>query len=177
VAGTVLVRVAGSTTARRLSVATELPLGSQIDARAGVLTLTTARDTRGHTQSATLWSGVLAWSQRRTGDGTTTLILLGGHFADCKTTARQVHAAAVRSHRSGRTSRVIRGLWAADHHGRFSTRGMNSVATVRGTVWATVDRCDGTLTSVKQGTVRVKAKGASRSVLVTRGHSYLARAR
>jgi hypothetical protein len=46
---------------------------------------------------------------------------------------------------------------------------------VRGTVWATVDRCDGTLTRVKEGKVLVRDLRRKRSVLVGAGRSYLAR--
>ena len=69
---------------------------------------------------------------------------------------------------------MVRRLWGSDHHGRFRTRGSNSIATVRGTQWVTTDRCDGTLTSVSKGSVSVRDLHAKRSVLVRAGHSYLA---
>ena len=72
---------------------------------------------------------------------------------------------------------VVRRLWAKDNHGHFSTRGQNSVATVRGTRWQTVERCDGTLTVVSQGRVGVRVIGGHRTILVTAGHSYLAKSR
>ncbi len=65
-------------------------------------------------------------------------------------------------------------LWAKDNHGQYSTRGQNSVATVRGTYWETINRCDGTLTVVKQGLVSVRDLHRHRTVLVRSGHSYLA---
>jgi hypothetical protein len=47
---------------------------------------------------------------------------------------------------------------------------------VRGTIWLTQDRCDGTLTTVKRGTVSVRDLKRRRTVSVKAGHSYLARA-
>jgi len=43
------------------------------------------------------------------------------------------------------------------------------------TVWSTADRCDGTVTHVKEGAVLVRTRHTGRRVLVTAGHRYLAR--
>jgi len=48
---------------------------------------------------------------------------------------------------------------------------------VRGTLWLTADRCDGTLTRVTRGRVAVHDFRRRRTVLVRAGKSYLARAR
>jgi hypothetical protein len=48
---------------------------------------------------------------------------------------------------------------------------------VRGTIWLTEDRCDGTLTRVRRGRVVVRDFELGRKVVLTRGESYLARAR
>ena len=58
--------------------------------------------------------------------------------------------------------------------GQFRTRGRYSSATVRGTFWLTADRCDGTLTSVKQGTLEVIDFVKKTKVLVGAGKRYLA---
>ena len=50
-------------------------------------------------------------------------------------------------------------------------------ATVRGTRWLTLDRCDGTLTRVTEGAVAVRDRRRGRTVLVEAGRSYLARRR
>ena len=47
---------------------------------------------------------------------------------------------------------------------------------MRGTIWETVDRCDGTLTKVKRGVVVVRDFRKRRSITVRAGKSYLARA-
>ena len=59
-------------------------------------------------------------------------------------------------------------------NGRFRTRGRHSAATVRGTIWVTADRCDGTLTRVKRGRVAVRDLRRRRTVVVRAGKSYLA---
>jgi hypothetical protein len=46
---------------------------------------------------------------------------------------------------------------------------------VRGTVWITADRCDGTLTTVRRGRVTVRDFRRRRNVVVRAGKSYLAR--
>ena len=58
----------------------------------------------------------------------------------------------------------------------FRTRGRHSAATVRGTVWITADRCDGTLTQVKRGRVAVRDLRRKRTITLTAGKSYLAQA-
>ena len=47
---------------------------------------------------------------------------------------------------------------------------------VRGTIWDTTDRCDGTLTAVRHGTVYVTDFGRRKTIAVHAGHSYLAKA-
>ena len=61
-------------------------------------------------------------------------------------------------------------------HGNFRTRGRYSAATVRGTAWQIVERCDGTLTRVRRGVVVVTDFRAHKDVTVKAGHSYLAKA-
>ena len=65
-------------------------------------------------------------------------------------------------------------LWARDNHGQYTTRGQNSVATVRGTEWETIESCAGTTTYVKRGVVAVKNLHTGHTVLVHAGHRYLA---
>jgi hypothetical protein len=72
--------------------------------------------------------------------------------------------------------KVLMALHAKDNHGKFRTKGRFSSATVRGTVWDTIDRCDGTLTVVKRGTVDVYDNHKRKTIRVHAGHSYLAKA-
>ena len=70
----------------------------------------------------------------------------------------------------------VRRLWG-NAKGRFRTRGKYASATVRGTIWLTEDRCDGTLVRVRSGRVEVNDLVAKRRVVVRGGQSYLAKAR
>jgi hypothetical protein len=115
--------------------------------------------------------------------GLTTLKLIDGAFpgapshTECsaKPAAQTLAAHAARKH--PRTShKVLQTLQASDNHGQFGTSTHNSSATVRGTVWDTVDRCDGTLTIVKRGTVDVFDRGKRRTITVHAHHRYLAKA-
>jgi DNA-binding beta-propeller fold protein YncE len=173
--GVVLARTSPSGPLVRLSGPVDLPVGSLIDARHGTISLVMAMSGR-RTQTATLWSGTFVVHQRRGGHGMTEFSLAGGTFSRCPRSARagSVHLATAATS-GGHGS--VRSLWAKDNHGRFSTRGQNSVATVRGTRWQTIDRCDGTLTAVSKGTVGVRVAGGHSTVVVTAGHSYLAKSR
>jgi streptogramin lyase/ubiquitin len=171
--GTVLVQATGSPAPRPLAEAGDIPMGSLVDARRGSLILTTAVDRHGHTQSATLWGGAFVIGQIASQRGMTTFTLPGSHRGACSgrgRTSGRLAAAAATGHKPARS------LWATDHGGHYSTRGQNSVATVRGTSWGTVERCDGTLTIVKRGAVSVRSTHSHRTVLVRAGHSYLAKA-
>jgi hypothetical protein len=169
----VLVRTPDSFESVPIIAARDVPMGSLIDARNGIVALTVARDRRGHTQTATLWSGEFVIRQPAWQHGLTTFTLAGAPLS-CPRRARHPAHLAVTARGRARTN--VQRLWASDSHGRFSTRGENSVATVRGTYWGTVNRCDGTLTVVRRGAVSVRDVRRHRTVLVTAGHSYLARA-
>jgi len=69
---------------------------------------------------------------------------------------------------------VIRQLWA-NAKGKFRTSGRYASATVRGTIWLTADRCDGTLTRVTQGAVQVSDFILKKKFLVHAGASHLAK--
>jgi hypothetical protein len=69
-----------------------------------------------------------------------------------------------------------RHLWATVHKGRYSVRGHNSVATVRGAAkWETIETTGGTRTVVKRGKVSVRNLHRRKSVVVRARHSYLAK--
>ena len=164
--GSVLVRLPGATRAVALTDAASVPVGSLVDTRKGTVTLRSALpgDT---SQSGTFHGGLFEVRQPAGAHGMTELVLRGP-LPTC--TAGGARAAAA----SGR--RPPRVLWGRDDHGRFRTRGSNSVATVRGTQWYVADRCDGTLTRVTRGSVAVRDLRRKRTVVVGAGHSYLAQA-
>ena len=101
-------------------------------------------------------------------NGLTTLPLNGGSFRSCARAAGRKAAAAL----SRRAIRRLRG----NARGRFRTRGRYSAGTLRGTIWDTIDRCDGTLTVVRRGVVVVRDFRKRRNITVRAGKSYLARA-
>ncbi|HMD58046.1 MAG TPA: hypothetical protein VKG82_11315 [Solirubrobacteraceae bacterium] len=149
-----------------------VPVGTIIDAEHGAIQITTATDGSGHTQSAIVWGAAFSVAQTRGHGGMTTFVTHAGSRGCTARARRSSLASAARSRRAGHQPPT---LWAHDNHGRFSTRGQNSVATVRGTLWGTTERCNGTLTTVKQGVVLVKPRhGRPRTVRA--GHSFLARA-
>jgi len=150
----------------------ELPVRSFIDARKGTTRLTTARTRREDQIQAGLFSAGLfqvLQSRRARARGLTEVRLKGGNFKRCAQLGKAGTAAAALSRR------VIRRL-RGNSRGRFRTRGRNSSATVRGTVWEVVDRCDGTLTKVTRGRVVVRDFRRKRTVIVRAGKRYLARA-
>jgi hypothetical protein len=147
-----------------LTEARQLPVGSIVDTRKGSLNLTSASTAAGQVFTGTFSAGVFQALQSR--NGLTTLPLKGSSFRSCAT-GKTASAALSR--------RAIRRL-RANARGRFRTRGRYSAATVRGTIWETIDRCDGTLTKVKRGTVVVRDFRKRRNITVRAGKSYLARA-
>jgi hypothetical protein len=148
-----------------LTAARQLPVGSILDTRRGSLTLTAASSKAGEVFSGTFSAGVFQALQSRS--GLTTLPLKGSSFRSCAARAGRASAALSR--------RVIRRL-RGNASGRYRTRGRYSAATVRGTIWDTIDRCDGTLTKVRRGTVVVRDFRKRRNITVRAGKSYLARA-
>jgi hypothetical protein len=158
-----------------LTVPRELPVRSFIDSRRGTTRLTTARTRReDQIQDGLFSAGVfqVLQSRRRRAKGLTTVRLKGGSFKRCGARRRGKRSSAGAARLSRRTIRRLRGR----ARGRFRTRGRHSAATVRGTVWITADRCDGTLTKVIRGRVSVRDFTRHKTVTVRAGRSYLARA-
>ena len=62
-------------------------------------------------------------------------------------------------------------------HGKFSTSGRYSAATVRGTEWTIADKCNGTLTHDITDSVAVTDFVRHTRIILHAGQSYLARAR
>jgi hypothetical protein len=175
VSGTVTVQLQPGGPFLPLTGAAPLPVGATLDATAGRVQLTAAADVRaGQLQTGQFFEGAFQIKQRRerrarrgrrprsTGRLATELVLKG--------------PAPACGARAGQRRRNTRRLWG-DAKGTFRTRGRHSAATVRGTIWLTEDRCDGTLTRVVRGKVAVEDFARGRTVLVRAGRSYLARAR
>ena len=141
-----------------------IPYGSKLDVTHGRLSLTTDTGTVLVYGNGVFAAFVLL---RGTDNGKpiVELRLTGGSFAGCSRKLSVVSKAK---------PKVIRQLWAKAK-GQFRTRGRYASATVRGTVWLTADRCDGTLTRVNQGIVQVSDFPLKKKLLVHAGASHLAK--
>jgi len=164
VSGTVL--VGSGRASERLTAPRRIPVGSLVDARRGRVRVVSATGSAGKRQTG-VFSGArfqVNQSRKRSARGLTTLVMKGAGFRACS--GRGARGARVR------TIRRLR----ASARGRFRVTARNRSATVRATVWQTEDRCDGTLTKVRRGRVRLRDARRGRTVALSAGQSYLARA-
>jgi hypothetical protein len=151
---------------RPLTEARQLPVDSQIDARAGELRLVVAGPHSRQTQQVTLAGGLFSLAQTSQARGLTTVNLLEGAFPG---------APAYGSCAANRSA-VLQTLRARDQRGRFETLSRDSSAapSATDTAWDTVVRCDGTMTIVHQGSVVVSDFQLHRTVTVHPGQHFLA---
>ena len=167
VSGTVLVRLPGTSKFVRLTSATAIPVGSQLDTRRGTLKLTVALRSGGATGSANLSGGRFLFGQKA-GSGTlrTDLALKGGSFKGCPPPGKGGSARR-------RTIRYLK----AKASGKFNVIGRHSSGVERGTTWTVTDTCTTTVTKVTAGSVAVRDFAKRKTVLVRAGRTYVARAR
>jgi len=142
--------------------------GSKVDVTKGTLALRTDTGTL-TVYGAGVPAAFLLLRGTDSGKPIVELRLTGGNFKTCGKTVRKTFAAGAK-----KLPKTVRRLWGKGK-GRFRTRGRYAAAVVRGTWWLTTDRCDGTLVTVKQGTVRVADLRRHGTVSVKAGHSYLAK--
>jgi CSLREA domain-containing protein len=155
--GRVRVKLPGSDEFFELEDAQQVPVGSTFDTSKGRVNLQAAGS-----QRAWFYQGVFKLGQTRGAKPLSTLSLTGK-----LTCGRGANIAAKNRKRR---------LWG-DGKGKFRTKGKHSAATVVGTRWLVEDRCNGTLTRVTKGRVRVRDFRARRTVVVKAGKRYFARAR
>ncbi|MEJ7783975.1 MAG: choice-of-anchor L domain-containing protein [Solirubrobacteraceae bacterium] len=152
-----------------------LPVGTTVDSVRGRLELTSAAGKvkkKSRTQRAEFFDGVFQVRQKKAKRPITDIILKSAGFPRvCGLGTRAVIGTAAQK----RSRRVVTRLGGSGR-GRFRTTGRHSAATVRGTIWLTQERCDGTLTRVTRGVVSVRDLRAKKTVIVRAGSSYLARA-
>jgi hypothetical protein len=149
----------------------KIPIGATVDPESSVMRLATARNRSGARQIALVSAGRFTVRQR--GDRRPiTELRLAGALPDCSGSSGRGRAAT-----PGSPRRLNVDITKKKQRGRYAVRGKYSVAAATGTAWLTEDRCDGTLTTVKSGTVRVLNLERGRTVIVNAGHSYLARPR
>jgi hypothetical protein len=173
-----------------LTEARQLPIGTQVDARAGTLRLTTAttasrKGKRASTQTGEFSAGLfqVLQSGKRRLQGLTDLKLLdNGIFkgapsykTECAVVGKTTNGSVVFKPR--RLSKKVLQTLLGNEHGKYRTSGKYSAATVRGTIFSVTDRCDATVTSVKRGAVTVTVYSHPKQpVTVHTGQTYYAKA-
>jgi CSLREA domain-containing protein len=158
--GTVKIKLPGSDEFFELEGGQQVPVGSTFDTVKGRVNLRAAGS-----QRAWFYEGVFKLGQGKGRKPLTTLTLAG----------RLQCGGGGKANAAQRGKRKRR-LWG-DGKGKFRTKGKHSAATVVGTRWLVEDRCNGTLTRVTKGRVRVRDFRARRTVVVRAGKRYFARAR
>jgi hypothetical protein len=181
ITGKVFVRLPGGTGFVPLTQPVQLPVGTKVDARKGTIALITSTGKAGKTQTGRFGGALFVLAQSRNArlKGLTTLSLIEGlrgvpSYATCK--ARRADDRPASDAATSRVSSRVLALLHSSVSGHFRTRGRYAAATVRGTVWDMIDRCDGTVTRVHRGTVIVNDLARHKTVTVRAGHSYLAKA-
>ncbi|MBV9606625.1 MAG: hypothetical protein JO027_16035 [Solirubrobacterales bacterium] len=163
----------------------QLPAGVAIDSRHGTFQLITATGTggtardaaskgkRGKTQTGKFGGAVVRIHQLTSGPnrGMTTVMMVLSAFKGAPSQAI-CNARGAADAQTAR-SRVIQ-LLHASAHGKFSTSGRYSAATVRGTNWTMTARCDGTLVHDITDSVVVTDFVLHRTIILNAGQSYLA---
>jgi hypothetical protein len=161
--------------------AANIPMGSQLDTEDGRIALTSAADTGAvKVQTADFYQGIFEVKQAvpkkkpKKPQALVTDLVMKGQIARSQCAPLKGARAAGATKKKGPKS-VLGQLWG-NGKGKFRTSGKYSSATVRGTIWLTQDRCDGTLTKVTRGVVQVRDFKRKKTVTVKAGKSYLARA-
>ena len=170
VSGTVLIEVPGARYGfvRLASAPTIVPVGTVVDTTAGRVRLTSANPRPGSFQSGQFFRGTFQVRQSRSAGGLVSLLLRD-------TTSRQSGCRPAPARATAVSKRLL-GLLRGNAKGHFRTVGRFSAATVLGTNWGVRDRCDGTLTVVREGVVAVRDFRLHRTVVVRTGQTYLAKA-
>ncbi len=165
--GTVLIRQPSAAGFVRLRNVRQVQLGTVIDVRAGLVRLTAASTAAGKFSVAEFHEGEFEVHQSSLGDGVVDLKVQDtkGERTTCTPT-----------NGSGQSSTRLLGLLLGTGTGTFRTEGDHAAASVIGTDWGVRNRCDGTLTVVRRGTVVVTDFRLHKDVTVHAGQSYLAKA-
>lgn len=148
----------------------QVPLGCLVNTRNGTVDLTASKGSSGELQGAHFWGGVFIVSQE-SGDNQPVGLKLAGKRM-CERRGGRRHGSATTSASKGGG----RKLWGSGK-GNYTTNGNFGSATVRGTTWLVVDRCDAsTLFQVAEGTVWVRDFAKNKTIVLEAGQQYLAKA-
>jgi len=176
VSGDVLIRLAGTTDFVPLKAGMQAPFGSELDATAGRVALSTV-DANGTLYHADFYEGRFLITQQLA-NGVTVLRLSGSDFKSCKAAKRVLASLDKKKPKKAKKAKsmksVVRHLWGSGK-GKFRTRGRYLAATVHGTTWLTQDRCDGSRAFVQEGVVDVRDLVKHKTIKLGAGQSYVAR--
>jgi len=169
VEGTIELQCPGETSSSPLTGFKQVPMGCLINTRNGVVDLTASKGSSEELQSAHFWGGVFVATQDEGDNQIVGLKLAGRRMCERRGGKKPV----ARISRGGRHGRK---LWGSGK-GNYTTSGSYGSATVRGTTWLVVDRCDAsTLVRVAEGTVAVRDFVKDKSLTLTTGEQYIAKA-
>jgi Ca2+-binding RTX toxin-like protein len=150
--------------------ALKIPMASTIDARGGAVRVDTARNAAGTRQEIQVAGGPFSVRQEA-GKRPSTDLRLVGRPRGCARSASGPRAPA--------DARVPKLDMRTDagKRGRYRVKGRHSIGSPKGTSWVTEERCDGTFTRVRSGTVTVRDLERKRTIVLHAGDTYLARPR
>lgn len=186
-AGTVLVRLPGSSTFVRIEEATSIPTGTIVDATQGRATLVRVTAT-GVVQRMEFYDGVFLVRQPTARNPFVDAELVGGDLSGCPRTSpgykdwiseqrrlfpstrpRALAPTATVAAKKRKRGKV-RKLWGSGK-GDYRTVGRDGAASVRGTRWLTEDTCTVTRITVREGVVSVRDGATGATILVRAGQS------
>lgn len=170
VEGTIELQCPGEDGYARLTSFRQVPMGCLVNTRQGTVALTSSKGSSGDLQDANFWGGVFVVTQEEGDDEEVELKLAGKRMCEKRGGEREALARSSSSKRGGRRA------WGSGK-GNYETSGSYGSATVRGTTWLVVDRCDAsTLFKVAEGTVWVQDFVKDKQVVLDAGQQYLAKA-
>jgi hypothetical protein len=165
--GTVRIKLPGTASFVRLERTQAVGLGTVIDVRAALVRLTAASPTAGKSATADFHEGEFEVLQDRAGNGVVELKIQN---------TRSERTTCSGANGSRQQSTRLLGLLLGSGTGQFQTRGDFAAASVSGTDWGVRNRCDGTLTVVRSGTIVVTDFRLRKNVTLHAGQTYLAKA-
>jgi len=170
VEGTIELQCPGESSQSPLTGFKQVPMGCLINTRHGVVDLTASKGSSEELQSAHFWGGVFVATQDEGDNQIVGLKLAGRRMCERRDAGKAPTARISRGGKHGRR------LWGSGK-GNYTTSGSYGSATVRGTTWLVVDRCDSsTLVKVAEGTVAVRDFVRDKSLILTTGEQYIAKA-
>jgi hypothetical protein len=168
--GTIELQCPGEDGYSRLTSFKQVPMGCLVNTRHGTIALTSSKGSSGDLQDADFWGGVFVVTQEEGDNQEVELKLAGKRMCEKRSSSRKAVARSSRARRGGRRA------WGSGK-GDYETSGSYGSATVRGTTWLVVDRCDAaTLFKVTEGTVWVQDFVKDKEVVLNASEQYIAKA-